>query len=493
MPRLFTHIEQLIYDLRLKQVRQLRYIIPAICLIFGSFSLNAQTHDAQTQQKVEYFFYQALRARDAGNFAEAFDFLRFCYALDPTNPDVLAELGLFFGLLGEERYALELFRRAVYFDPSNYHFNIALAEMNLHFGYVQEALDIYNLLLELYPERMEILMDLAYLFAEEGEWQQAIDVLNVLESHVGIVEEITMYKVHHYLRMGMRDQARDEVRRISEEYPYDPRFLILIGTLYADENQNDKALTYFEKAREVAPEFPPLLLTLARFYEQLLRLAVENDDTEWGIAIATEALKHVPQELRFYFFLGSVKFDEGDYQGALDIFRRSIEYAHFPSPALKSMVLGQMGDLFHLLDDMESAFAHYAKALEYDQANLHVLNNYAYFLALERRDLYRAEQMSAFTIRAEPTNPTFLDTYGWVLFQQGAYSLARAYLERAMRYSADEPNATISEQYGDVLYRTGNPERALEMWIKARELGGDSEELMRKIETGSLEGIGNRE
>ncbi len=108
-------------------------------------------------------------------------------------------------------------------------------------------------------------------------------------------------------------------------------------------------------------------------------------------------------------------------------------------------------------------------------------------MSLEKRDLDKAEQMSGITIKAEPLNPTYLDTYGWVMFVQGSYTMAKIYIERAIEYSEENPSAEVYEHYGDVLFRTGNPEEAKKQWLKAQELGGDSEELLRKIETGEME------
>src|SRR5690606_926667 len=118
--------------------------------------------------------------------------------------------------------------------------------------------------------------------------------------------------------------------------------------------------------------------------------------------------------------------------------------------------------------------------------NLSVLNNYSYYLSLEKRDLDKAEQMSGITIKAEPMNPTFLDTYGWVLYEQGSYVMAKIYIEKAIEYNDEDPSAEVFEHYGDVLYKTGDKEKALQQWKKAKDLGNDSAELAKKIETGAL-------
>jgi tetratricopeptide (TPR) repeat protein len=384
--------------------------------------------------------------------------------------------------------------------------------------------------------------------------------------------------------MENREKAFDEIRKLINEFPSDPRLYVLMGDLYFDDNQKQNALAYYERARRIDPDFPPLIISMVNFYEQtndteamqtelrraitgpeldletkmqflgeylnilqrtgqdfeavnpifqtlfaqhpydtelsfvfgsilmmqgdeekaisyferfirenpensagyeqLLRIAINNQDLDMLTDISTKALERFPQKPQFYFYLGIAHFQKSRYAKALQVFQAGLQNAVFPHPGLRSMFLGQIGDLHHKLDNQEAAFEYYGKALEYNPMNIHVLNNYAYFLALARRDLQRAEQMSAITLQAEPLNPIFLDTYGWILYQQGAYTLARIYLERAIEHGRDNPSAVIYEQFGDVLYKTGEPERARKMWKRAKELGGDNEFLIRKIETG---------
>ena len=88
----------------------------------------------------------------------------------------------------------------------------------------------------------------------------------------------------------------------------------------------------------------------------------------------------------------------------------------------------------------------YEKALSYNASNIPVLNNYSYFLAMEGQDLDKAERMSAQTVKAEPDNATYLDTYAWIFFKQGNYSLARIYLQNALD-KTKEPSAELFEHY----------------------------------------------
>ena len=80
----------------------------------------------------------------------------------------------------------------------------------------------------------------------------------------------------------------------------------------------------------------------------------------------------------------------------------------------------------------------YDKILELEPGDLPTLNNYAWLLATNKGDLNKAESMSAITIREEPNNPTYLDTYGWIMYLKGQKELAKFYLEKAAMWSTDE-------------------------------------------------------
>lgn len=147
-----------------------------------------------------------------------------------------------------------------------------------------------------------------------------------------------------------------------------------------------------------------------------------------------------------------------------------------------SEMYGQMGDLYQKKEEKEKAIESYETALKYNDKNISVLNNYSYYLSCLREDLKKAEWMSGKCIELEPNNPTFLDTYAWIYFIQGNYSLALFYIERAFSKGV-ENNAEVIEHYGDILYMNGEKEKAVEQWEKALKLESKSSLLPEKIKT----------
>ncbi len=81
-----------------------------------------------------------------------------------------------------------------------------------------------------------------------------------------------------------------------------------------------------------------------------------------------------------------------------------------------------MGDILNKKGLEEESFAAYDSCLQWKDDNVTALNNYAYYMSLKGVELHKAEQMSYKTIKAEPKNGTYLDTYAWILFMEERYA-----------------------------------------------------------------------
>jgi len=142
-------------------------------------------------------------------------------------------------------------------------------------------------------------------------------------------------------------------------------------------------------------------------------------------------------------------------------------------------IYSMLGDAFYNLKQLDKSFASYEEVLAMDSSNAHVLNNYSYFLSLEKTRLEKAVTMSSRLVSLFPEDATYLDTYGWVLYQAGRFREALIPLEKASKASG---SGVIWEHYGDALFRNGKEAEAEAAWKKASELGGGtSPDLPAKI------------
>lgn len=564
-----------------KIIYRIVYLWITLFCLFGS--TNSSYASEKDRRKFDYYFYEALNAKALGDYDRAMDLLKYCHSLDSTNSNVLIELGVLYNVLQEKDLSLEYLKSAVKNDSTNFYYNMMLAGLSRELGLKQDLVDIYERMLELYPDRTDVYFQLANAYADNGELEKAIDALNELEKSFGVSETLALSKFRLFSMLDDRDRAYDEIRQIIDKNPTDVRYMILMGDLYLEDNEQEKALDYYKMAEAVDASFPALILSMVKYYEklgdsdsayeelnkaianseievesklqlltsylgmlyknkqdlnkalplfdymfeqypnyselnmlyggfleqqekndgaieqyrkyidsnpnspegyeQIIRIALRSEDYKMVETISTEAIRNVPNEPQFYYYLGAVYYQSNDYKKALKTFEEGLENSTFRNPALESDFYGQVGDLNHVLGNDEKAFENYEKALDLNPQNLMVLNNFSYYLSVLGSDLDKAERMSSITIKAEPMNSTFLDTYGWVLYKQESYVMAKIYIEKAIEYEEDEPSAEVHEHYGDVLYKLGEKDKALEEWKRAKELGGDSKALNKKIRT----------
>ncbi len=214
---------------------------------------------------------------------------------------------------------------------------------------------------------------------------------------------------------------------------------------------------------------------------QLVQYAWEDGNENRIIELCKAARQYNPDEMAFYYYQGIAYYRKEDTDNALEAFKNGISVITDESnPAIVSDFYSVMGDLLHQKGRQQEAFAAYDSCLQWKPDNIGCLNNYAYYLSELGWQLERAEQMSYKTIKAEPKNGTYLDTYAWILFMQERYSEARVYIEQAVQNDTTR-SGVILEHAGDIHALCNNMDQALEYWQEAFLKMPDNKLLRKKI------------
>ena len=215
---------------------------------------------------------------------------------------------------------------------------------------------------------------------------------------------------------------------------------------------------------------------------QLLSYAARRNDMEEVISVCSTAIDYNPEVLDFYYYKAVGLYQTGKLQEALDTYRKATaQITEESNTELISDIYAAMGDLYHMTAQPEEAYHCYDSALIYNPSNILVLNNYAYYLSEEDKELDKAEQMSLRTIKAEPNNATYLDTYAWILYKLQRYEEALTYIEQAL--AADSvPSDVLYEHAGDICFRMGDVARAVNYWKQALEVQRKAEAVEQRLE-----------
>ena len=236
----------------------------------------------------------------------------------------------------------------------------------------------------------------------------------------------------------------------------------------------DTIRAFEEKFLADFPDYAPVRM-------DLVQKALSMQDADRVIELCRPAIEYNPDEMVFYYFLGLAYIDKGMEDETLDVIRRGLSLdKKGANQDMVSDLYAIMGDLLCKKDEYVKAFAAYDSCLQWKDDNMGCLNNYAYYLSLNGGDLTKAEQMRYRTVKQEPSNSTYLDTYAWILFMQERYAEAKLYINQAVA-SDTIASDVILEHAGDIYAMNGDIVRALDYWRKAKDAGSESKVLIRKI------------
>lgn len=294
-----------------------------------------------------------------------------------------------------------------------------------------------------------------------------------IDSKVGVLS--------HYIML--QQQTNQDPQKVNslfqtllEQHPEDINLKQMYASLLISQNKTEEARFQYQLITEMEPQTESA-------WQQLLTIAMKDDSIPEMLRICKKCRQLFPTSAEYPFYEAVAYYQQNKYEEALKILLDGVKLVPANNPTLKSDYYGQIGDIYHQLRKSEESFKAYDESLKYNENNVVVLNNYGYFLSLERKDLKRAERMSGKCLSQEPGNSTYLDTYAWILFTEGSYSLAKSYIESAISKDTTS-SAALLDHYGDILYMNGEKEKALEQWKKARENGKKSKTLNKKIAQG---------
>lgn len=365
--------------------------------------------------------------------------------------------------------------------PMDMRYQVILGDVYLQNGKKQEAYDVYQKVLAAEPDNPMAIFSMASYYKQTGQeelYQQQLDTLllnkkETPDTKVGVMRQMIVEN-------EQADKDSTQIialfDRIMKQEQDDPQIPMLYAQYLLSKNMEAESVPVLEQVVDLDPTN-----NAARM--MLIGAAVKKEDYKQIIKVCEPGIEATPDALEFYYYL-AVAYNQAEKpDSVISICKRALE--HKTADGKKEIVsefYSILGDMYHTQKQMKEAYAAYDSALVYNPSNIGALNNYAYYLSVERRDLDKAEEMSYKTVKAEPNNATYLDTYAWILFEKGNYAEARIYIDNAMKSEGGDKSDVIVEHCGDIYYMTGDVDGALTYWKKALEMGSESKTLKQKIE-----------
>lgn len=262
------------------------------------------------------------------------------------------------------------------------------------------------------------------------------------------------------------------VEYMISRYPKEPKAHSIRGDYFFKANSFEEATKSYKKAVEFNPNLFPI-------WNQILVLEYQN---QWFDSLNVDSDKCIelfPVQPIPYFFSGVAKNQKKQYSEAIIKLKESLDLL-LNDAALEAEIYGQIGEANFGLKDLENGKIFYEKAIEKQPTSLILKNNYAYRLALQTNELDKAEKLIDEVLHTTSNQARFLDTKGWILFLKEKYSAAQDYFNQALAIAPNDK--VIVEHFGDCAFKLGQKDRAMEYWLKAKELKSTNLNLDKKIQ-----------
>lgn len=360
-----------------------------------------------------------------------------------------------------------------------------------------------------------------YYLAKGDSVRYGNEVVKVLESSSidfqPKLDILTNYTRNMYQNPESRERVTGVFERMVDIHSSEPQLRYLYAAYLAAIDSTARAAEQFGYAMDLDPndsDYP-------RFR---IQTSMQAGDTLQAVSTAAEAARRF-HDVSFSITGSSLLMLQDRSEEALAMLD-SFKINGDEPPAAMSVYYQQRGDILYRLEQVDSALACYEYSLKFDPENVGSLNNLAYFLSVDGRELDKAEAYVKKAIEKEPLNPTYLDTYAWVLYKKKDYGSARRQIDEVLRlYSTPDtldtsvpeqtestdttgvgaehaeqvieeveemleietPSAEVYDHAGDIYFMCGEPEDALKFWKEALKLEPDNKKIKQKIKNRKIE------
>ena len=474
---------------------------------------RAATLDPENSSYIEKLGQLYVSQKDYPNAINAYEKL---YALNKARVDVLQILYQLYGSQNEFQQMINVLNRIEVLEGSSEQISLSKMQIYEQMGEKRKEYDELKSLVDSHPLDLNYKVMFGNWLLQNGKKKEAVKLYrNVLkEEPTNALAKLSL--LDYYRTIG--DKATVDV--ITQELLQSPKTeketkiallrQVISSNQQANVSDSAEVMKLFSQALSVPQADADILMMKAaymslkkmpkteinRVYEQAIDVEPDNSrarialiqniwdtgDYDKVIAICRPAQEYNPEEMVFYYFQGMAQYQKHENDAALQTFRKGVSQIKADSnPDVVSDFYALMGEILHEKGRLAESFQAYDSCLQWKPDNIAAMNNYAYYLSEANKDLPKAEQLSYKTIKAEPNNSTFLDTYAWILFQQKRYEEAKIYIDQAIR-SDSTLTGVVKEHAGDIYAMTGDIDKALEFWQQSLKGGNQSAVLKKKIQ-----------
>src|SRR2546430_6848996 len=432
-------------------------------------------------------------ANNEKKYDDALKLVENALSRDPANVDARLVQAESWIAKGETKKAVNSIEDLDRTYPGSPVVKYALARVYVRTNNLDQAIAAVDQVVNLSPRFLDAILLRAELHLKKGDAQSVVDSLAaVVKQSPGLLQAELML-AEAYRALGRLDDAIAIVRDQIKRSPQNAASYFVLGFILQQQNKVTEAREALEKAAQLAPDNPSSL-------QQLVDLDVASKNYAAGHRRVDEVLQKQPKSALGYYLRGKLylsekKFDlaqtallkaidlDLNLSSAYDLLAAAFLYANNPSEVLNQMnavmakkpdnlqALLATGMIYSQMKEFNKARDAYEKVIAASITHVLALNNLAYIYAEKLNDLKRGSELVQKARSIAPTNPSVLDTLGWITYKQGDYKQAADLLRESVAESPDNPE--IRFHLGMADYMMGRTDAARGAFEKVVGSGTD--------------------
>ena len=280
-----------------------------------------------------------------------------------------------------------------------------------------------------------------------------------------------------FLVTQQRDEAIAMLEQVTASSPMRFETYELLGELYEQKGEHDKALANYEHSLLLDGSRPDNYLRVADMY-------LKQKQPDKGVDVMKRARAKFPDLPQITFSLAITLSQAKRHTESMTAFAEAqadAENSH--EEMLNAAFYFQYGAAAEQAGLMEKSADLFRECIRLDPANAAQACNYLGYMWVDHdMHLDEAGDLIKKALELDPDNGAYLDSLGWFYLKKGDPEKALKELLRAADAIKPE-DATVFEHIGDVYQKMGRTADALTYWQKALALDAENTKLPEKIES----------
>jgi len=425
-----------------------------------AYYLEALKHkeEYQTCNRLGILYYRRNQNDDTD---KAIEYYQKAIGLDPENAVLYENLGLAYEQKQMLQEAEQAYIKATeiekttgaYFNRLGYFYYTQLRH--------ELAIKFYLKAIEREKDMQLYKTNLALAYEANKEPQKAVDIYlellaeNRADHSVRSLLAFTQYAmgVAHYL------DALQNLLQCCEEDPGNILYKKYLGALYAEMNDNEKALDVYNELIKENPDDADIINRVGVLYYR----RGTKEDAEKAISYYNKAIELSPSESIFYQNLALAYESIGANDKVIEVYEELIERSPNNDDAFNSL-----GVLYYRTNQFEKAIKSYLKAIELKPQSALYYQNLGLAYA-DNGQVELAEDAFLESLKIEPNDDRYLNLAGiFYHTKRNDYKTALDLYSQAIKINSKEPNYFIN--LGDAYTFLNDSKQATLAYAKAEEL-----------------------